>query len=119
MLFHNPRVLPALLVVIGVTMLYLRGQQLQDIQQWNPQDIETAVELNYALDLMRGGQETEPSEAEKQARLSDIRQEIVSTFVEPQQRIEREYEQAKWMTGIGLVLMLVVLILQQHGILKK
>ena len=119
MLFNNPRVLPALLLCIGLTIFLMRGQELKELQQWNPADIETAVELNYALDLVRQGANEAPTEAEKQARQAEIRREIEQTFIEPQQRIQREYEQAKWMAIAGALLMVVVLVLQQRGILKK
>ncbi len=119
MLFSNPRVLPALLLCIGLTIMIMRGQELENLQKWNPQDVETAVELNYALDLVRRGTVEEPSEAEKTARQDAIRQEIQQTFVNPQEKMQREYEQAKWMAGAGALLMILVLILQQRGILKK
>ena len=119
MLFSNPRVLPALLLCIGLTIFFIRGQELQEAQQWNPQDIETAVELNYALDLVRRGEAQDPSEAEKKARQDEIRREIEETFIAPQQKMRREYEQAKWIAIAGGLLMVLVLVLQQRGILKK
>ena len=119
MLFSNPRVLHALLLCIGLTIFLMRGQELKELQQWNPSDLETAVEINYALDLVRQGGTEPPSEAEKQARQAEIRREIEQTFIEPQLKIQREYEQAKWMAIAGGVLMVIVLILQQRGILKK
>lgn len=119
MLFSNPRVLPALLLCLGLSLLYVRGKEMKTLQAWNPQDIETAVELNYALDMARREQTAPASDTEKQARKAGIRKEIEATFVEPQQRIRREYTQAKWMSGAGLVLMLIVLGLQKRGIIKK
>lgn len=119
MLFSNPRVLPALLLCIGLTIVIMRGQELKSMQQWNPQDIDTAVELNYALDLVRRGQTTPLSSSEETARKAEIREEISQTFVEPQKKMQREYEQAKWMTGAGAVLLVIVLVLQQRGIIKR
>lgn len=119
MLFSNPRVLPALLLCIGLTIFFMRGQELKQLQAWNPSDIETAVELNYALDLVRRGEAEAPSEAEKQSRQAEIRREIEQTFIEPQEKTKREHEQAKWMAIAGAILMALVLLLQQRGILKK
>ncbi|MGJ8668625.1 MAG: hypothetical protein ACSHXK_03965 [Oceanococcus sp.] len=119
MLFSNPRVLPALLLCIGLTIFLMRGQELKNMEAWNPSDIETAVELNYALDLVRRGEAPAPSELEKQTRQAEIRSEIVETFIAPQEKTKREHEQAKWMAIAGAILMVLVLLLQQRGILKK
>lgn len=119
MLFSNPRVLPALLVCIGLTIMILRGNELKNLEQWSPQDLERAVELNFALDQMRTGQ-TEPlSPAQETQRKNEIRRDITTTFVEPQQKARKEFEQAKWITAAGVVLMLIVLILQNRGLLRK
>lgn len=119
MLFSNPRVLPALLVCIGLTIMILRGNELKNLEQWTPQDLERAVELNYALDQMRAGQAEPLSPDQEAQRKIEIRAEITSTFVEPQRKAREEFEQAKWITGAGVVLMLIVLVLQHRGILRK
>ena len=120
MLFSNPRVLPALLIIIGLGILIIRGQEMDQLQAWNPDDLDVAVELNYALDLARLGPDAAtPPPAEAEQRKAAIREEIIRTFVEPQQRLQTEYRQAQWMIGIGGALMIVVLILQQRGILRK
>ena len=119
MLFSNPKVLPALLLCIGLGLILVRGQELQTIQAWTPEDIETAVELNLALDLARRAESTPLSESEKAARKAAIREEIQKTFVEPQEKIRTEYRQGFWIAGAGLVLMILVVVLQQRGIIKK
>ena len=119
MLFSNPRVLPALLVCIGLTIMILRGNELKNLEQWTPDDLDRAVELNFALDQMRNGEPASLSTAEQNARMAEIRAEIRSTFIEPQEKAREEFEQAKWITGAGVVLMLIVLVLQNRGILRK
>ncbi len=119
MLFSNPRVLPALLFCIGVGIIFLRGQELDQTKDWSPQDMETAIELNLALDLVRSGHQGELSDSEKQQRKAAIRSELEETFIKPQQRIRNEYRQGFWMAGAGVVLMVLVMLLQQRGILKK
>lgn len=119
MLFSNPRVLPALLFCIGAGLIFLRGQELEKMQSWNPADLETAVELNLALDLVRSGQNEELSATEREARKAAIRADLEETFVLPKQRAQTEYRQGFWMAGAGIVLMMLVMLLQQRGILKK
>lgn len=119
MLFSNPRVLPALLFFIGVAIIFMRGQELEQMKNWHPEDLETAVELNLALDLARSGHAAPLSADEREAREAAIRQELIETFVEPKQRMETEYRQGFWMAGAGLFLMALVMLLQQRGILKK
>ncbi len=119
MLFSNPRVLPALLLCMGIGIVLLRGQELKNLQEWSPADIQTAVELNYALDLARTQETRTLSPEEKAQRQARIRQDIEATFVIPQQRARTEYRQGMWMAGAGAVLMALVLLLQQRGILKK
>lgn len=119
MLFSNPRVLPALLFCIGLTVLIMRGQELKNMDQWNPDDIDTAVELNFALDQVRRDETSSLSDSEARTRKQEIRQEIEQTFVEPQKKMQQEYEQAKWMTGAGAILLILVLVLQRRGIIKR
>lgn len=123
MLFSNPRVLPALLLCVGLGVVLIRGQELRNTPEWTERELETAVELNFALDLARqgsSGQTVAPmTEAERQARQADIRRELIATFVEPRQQREKEFRQGLWMSIAGAVLMAIVLVLQQRGILKR
>ncbi len=119
MLFSNPRVLPILMMCIGIGIIAIRGPQIEKFQHWAPEDIDTAVELNLALDMVRRGDEVTLSEEEQEARKAQIRSEIMQTFVLPQQKMREEYRQGFWIAGIGFGLFILVLLLQQRGLLKK
>ncbi len=119
MLFSNPRVLPILMMCIGIGIIAVRGPQIEKFQDWGPQDIDTAVELNLALDMVRSGPDITLTEAQQQARKEQIRAEIMQSFVLPQQKMREEYRQGYWIAGIGFALFILVLLLQQRGLLKK
>lgn len=119
MLFSNPRVLPALLLCIGLGVMLIRGQELDAMPSWTQEDIETAVELNLALDLARMNRDApdQLSPAEKAEHRERLRQEIQETFIDKRAKLEAEYRQGQWMAIAGGVLMVLVLILQQRGII--
>lgn len=124
MLFSNPRVLPALLLCVGLALVLIRGQELRAMKQsWTEADIDTAVELNYALDLARESSRTRavanPTEAQKRQRQADIRQELTELYIEAPKRVRREFNQGILMSLIGGMLLVIVLILQRRGILKR
>jgi hypothetical protein len=119
MLFSNPRVLPALLLCIGLGIALLRGQELQAIPESTPATLERDVELNYAMDMLRSGQTGDVSESEKTTRKQEIREQIQTTFIQPRAQMQTEYRQGLWMAAAGAILMALVLILQQRGIIKK
>ncbi len=124
MLFRNPRVLPALLLCIGLGLGGIRAWELHDMPDWTPQDIETSVELNYMLDLARSRASASdpipvlpPEEADR--RKQAIRQDVLHETRGQRQKLESEMRQGILLVVVGALLYLGVLVMQKRGILPK
>lgn len=125
MLFSNPRVLPALLFCVGIAVFYMRGKELDAMPDWSAADIETAVELNLALDLAReqqrdaDGNPVTINAQDMEQRKQAIREELQTTVIAKREELETEHRQALIISIVGAVLMVIVLVLQRTGVLKK
>ncbi len=119
MLFSNPRVLPALLLCVGFALAAYRWYELQNAPVPDPQEIELAVELNYALDLARADKAGNPM-PDAQQRVDDkarIRAEIEEYMDAERQELQTQITQGLVAGLLGLALYLGVLVLQRRGVI--
>lgn len=119
MLFSNPRVLPALLLCVGFALAAYRWYELQNAPSPDPQEIELAVELNYALDLARADKEGKPMPGAQQRidEKAKIRAEIEEFMDGERQELQTQITQGLVAGFIGLALYLGVLVLQRRGVI--
>ncbi len=114
MLFRNPRVLPALMLCIGLGLAGIRGWQLRELVMPQGAELDQAVELNYVIDLARSRSSamdpipTLPPDqaAEHKAR---IRAELLALAETERSRLRTEFYQGLLLiAGGGLFYMLVL-----------
>ncbi len=120
MLFSNPRVLPALLLCVGFGLAAYRWYELQNAPPPDPQAIELAVELNYALDLARAEKAGKPM-PDAQQRVDEkakIRQEIEEFMGAERETLQTQIVQGLVAGFLGLALYLGVLMLQRRGVIS-
>ena len=120
MLFSNPRTLPALLLCIGVFLAGHRWYQLEQTPPYDAEEVELAVELNYALDLARAQRDGQPL-PDAQQRLDDkarLREEIEAHFYGKRNELQTQIQQGIIAALIGLVLYVGVMVLQRRGVIR-
>lgn len=120
MLFSNPRTLPALLLCVGFGLAVYRWYELQHTPAPDPQEIELAVELNYALDLARAENAGKPTPGAQQRvdEKAKIRAEIEEFMGAERETLQTQMTQGLVAGFLGLALYLGVLALQRRGVIK-
>lgn len=119
MLFSNPRTLPALLLCVGFGLAGYRWMELRRMPPLDPEQVELAIELNYALDLAKAEKAGTPMPDAAQRKLDkeQLRAEIEEHFNGAQAQKETEIWQGLAGGAIGLVLYLGVLFMQRKKVI--
>lgn len=120
MLFANPRTLPALLLCVGFALAGYRWYEMRQIPQLDPKELAMAVELNYALDMVRAEKAGEelPSQQQRLDAKAAIRDEVLGAYAAERDQMQTQINQGLVAGLLGLALYIGVLILQRRGVIS-